>query len=64
VDEAQAAVCGVRAKVYQPDPARHRVYADLYRLYRQLHDAFGSSAWAGRLHNVMKELIRIRELQR
>ena len=40
------------------------VYAELYKLYRQLHDGFGAAAWSGSMANVMKELIAIRERQR
>lgn len=51
-------------RVYTPDPARQAVYAELYALYRTLHDAFGTSGWSGSLHHVMKDLIRLREKQR
>jgi len=61
---AQKALCGVRAKVYQPDPVARRVYDEMYALYRTLHDAFGSAEWSGRLARVMKDLIEIRERQR
>ena len=64
VPEAQAAVCGVREEVYEPDAANRAVYAELYGLYRQLHDAFGTAEWSGNMANVMKELISIRERQR
>jgi len=64
VHAAQAAVCGVRAKVYKPDPARHAVYGELYSLYRELHDAFGTAEWSGKVSHVMKHLIAIRERQR
>jgi L-ribulokinase len=37
-----------------------RVYAELYSLYRQLHDAFGTPNFAGKLDGVMKQLIAIR----
>jgi len=29
--------------------ANQRVYGELYRLYRRLHDAFGTREWSGRL---------------
>jgi L-ribulokinase len=64
VREAQASVCGVRAKVYKPNPANHAVYGELYGLYRELHDAFGTAAWSGKLQHTMKNLIAIRERQR
>jgi len=64
VPAAQDAVCGVRDTVYTPIAAHHDVYADLYHLYRDLHDAFGTAEWSGRLYHVMKDLIAIRERQR
>jgi L-ribulokinase len=64
VAEAQGALCGVRETVYTPDPERHAVYRELYALYRDLHDAFGTSAWSGKLNHVMKSLIAVRERQR
>ncbi len=61
---AQAAMCGVRESVYTPKPEDQAVYAQLYTLYRQLHDGFGAAGWSGKMYNVMKELIAIRERQR
>lgn len=64
VAEIQAKVTGTRGKVYQPNAESAAVYADLYALYRTLHDAFGTPEWNGRLHHVMKALLEIRERQR
>jgi len=64
VAEAQAAICGVRRKVYTPNRQNHEMYQGLYKLYRELHDAFGTTQWSGKLNHVMKELITIREQQR
>jgi L-ribulokinase len=61
---AQRAMGGLKAKVYQPDKQAHAVYSELYRLYRQLHDAFGTEQWEGKLYNVMKDLIAIRNRAR
>jgi L-ribulokinase len=57
---AQKAMTGLKPKIYQPDEAAHAVYRELYVLYRTLHDAFGTQAWNGTLHGVMKQLIDIR----
>ena len=38
-----------------------RWYKELYALYKQLHDAFGTKAWNGNLYGVMKKLIEIPE---
>lgn len=57
---AQKAMTGTKDVVYKPIAANAKVYAKLYALYRQLHDAFGVAESAPRLANVMKELIAIR----
>jgi L-ribulokinase len=57
---AQKAMTGLKPRVFKPNPKAHAVYRRLYKLYRQLHDAFGTPGWKGNLHGVMKELIEIR----
>ncbi len=64
VQEAQGKLSRVREKVYLPDPQRQAVYAEMYALYRTLHDAFGTKEWSGKLDQVMKQLIALREKQR
>ncbi|MEI6809188.1 MAG: ribulokinase [bacterium] len=64
VREIQSAVCGVRKTVYKPAPANRKVYAEMYVLYRELHDAFGTAKWCGTLSHVMKMMIELREKQR
>jgi L-ribulokinase len=61
VADAQRALCRLRETVYQPNPANHALYARLYGLYRQLHDAFGTLQWSGHLSHVMKELLNLRD---
>jgi len=63
VQEAQQAVTGI-SEVYQPDKTNHSVYRGMFKLYQQLHDAFGTSSWSGSLSLVMKDLIALRETQR
>ncbi|MFA9453053.1 MAG: ribulokinase [Candidatus Aminicenantaceae bacterium] len=63
VEEAQVAMTGTR-EVFEPNRQNHAVYNELYGLYRQLHDAFGTVDWSGSMANVMKDLIIIRERQR
>ena len=58
---AQAKMCGVKKKAFKPIAANHQVYQQLYKLYKQLHDAFGTSDWNGNLANVMKELLSIKD---
>ncbi len=64
VAQAQKALCGVRSKVFKPDPAAHKVYARMYSHYRALHDAFGTRDFGGKLDGVMKDMIALREEQR
>jgi L-ribulokinase len=61
---AQKAMSALKPKVYKPRPAAHKVYVKLYAVYRQLHDALGTTAWRGNLHNVMKDLLAIRNAAR
>ncbi len=63
-EAAQEAMCGIKPRSFRPDRERHRVYEKLYSLYVQLHDAFGTKTWSGNLHNVMKDLLAIRDRQR
>jgi len=59
--QAQAAMCGIKDVTYKPITENHKVYQKLYLLYGQLHDAFGVQDWSGKLANVMKDLLRIKE---
>ena len=59
--DAQAAMCGLKDITYKPIAKNHRNYQQLYDLYKQLHDAFGLQDWSGRLANVMKELLNIKD---
>ena len=61
--ELQSNVTAVREKVYYPIPENVAVYAELYTLYRTLHDAFGTSEWNGKVNHVMKQLLDIRARQ-
>jgi L-ribulokinase len=60
VAAAQRRMTGLKRRVFKPNAAAHRVYRQLYALYRRLHDAFGTTTWQGNLHGVMKELLAIR----
>jgi L-ribulokinase len=57
---AQKAMTGLKSRVFQPNPAAHAVYKELYSLYRKLHDAFGTRGANGDLYEVMKRLLEIR----
>jgi L-ribulokinase len=58
---AQKGMSGVKDITYKPKVENVKVYQQLYKLYLQLHDAFGIDADAGRLSNVMKDLLSIKE---
>jgi L-ribulokinase len=49
--------------VFRPDPRSVKVYAELYKLYKQLHDGFGGidRDKPSAMGNVMKDLIAIRD---
>jgi L-ribulokinase len=57
---AQKKMTGIKARVFKPNAKNHDIYKQLYALYRQLHDAFGTTSWQGNLHGVMKALLDIR----
>lgn len=61
VESAQKKMAGVKNVVYKPNRKTVAVYEKLYRLYCDLHDAFGLKNHPAVLGNVMKELIAIRQ---
>jgi len=58
---AQKAMTGLKPKIFRPDPRAHAIYRELYAVYKQLHDAFGTREAGGNLFGVMKKLIEIRD---
>jgi L-ribulokinase len=60
ITDAQQAMTGTD-KVFYPNEHNHEVYQQIYTLYRQMHDAFGTPEWSGSMYNVMKGLIDIRD---
>lgn len=61
VEEAQKAICRVKDKVYYPREEDRNIYNRLYKLYKELHDIFGTKEASYNLYHVMKELIEIRD---
>ncbi len=61
--ELQSKVTVIREKVYYPIAENVAIYAELYALYRTLHDAFGTAEWSGKINHVMKQLLDIRARQ-
>lgn len=62
--ELQKRCCRMREVVYTPIPENQQVYAEIYALYKTLHDAFGLPGAKSDLSGVMKDLIAIRQRQR
>ncbi len=60
-EKAQAKMCSLKSLSYKPDPKNHKVYQQLYKLYCQMHDAFGLKDHQDCLANVMKDLLNIKE---
>ncbi len=61
VASAQKKMTGVKKLVYRPKKASAAVYAELYGLYRKLHDAFGKTGGHPPVDEVMKDLVTIRD---
>ncbi|MBN1796086.1 MAG: ribulokinase [Sedimentisphaerales bacterium] len=59
--DAQKAMCGVKDTTFKPNPQNHKTYQKLYKLYKQLHDAFGINKETKIMANVMKDLLIIKE---
>jgi len=59
--DAQKAMCGVKDITYKPIKENQKVYSELYKLYKQLHDAFGLKGSSAGISNVMKDLLAIKE---
>ncbi len=64
VPSAQRAMTGTKKREFRPRAAAHKVYKELYVLWRKLHDAFGVRDWNGSLYDVMKRLLEIRNRAR
>ena len=60
---AQSVLTAIK-RTYEPDRKNHGIYQKIYALYSKAHDAFGTSDWSGNMHNIMKDLLEIRDQQR
>jgi L-ribulokinase len=58
------AMSGAANVVYDPQPANVAVYGKLYKLYVQLHDAFGVADHRAAMSNVRKDLLDLRDAVR
>lgn len=61
VEAAQELMTGVKETVYEPISENVAIYERLYKIYRTLHDAFGTRDFHGSLWGVMKDLVAIRD---
>ncbi|MFL3050673.1 MAG: ribulokinase [Candidatus Neomarinimicrobiota bacterium] len=60
---AQSVLTAIK-RTYEPDSKNHEIYQKIYTLYSKAHDAFGTRDWSGNMHNIMKDLLEIRDQQR
>jgi L-ribulokinase len=60
-EAAEQRMTSLAERRFAPQPAAHRVYDELYALYRELHDTFGGVAGPADLGGVMKHLLAVRE---
>jgi len=60
IDNAKDAMTGTN-KTYNPIPENHETYKEIYKLYKQLHDGFGTNNQQVSYYNVMKDLLNIRD---
>ncbi len=49
------------SRTYQPDGSNHATYSEIYTLYKQLHDSFGTREYTENLYHVMKTLLDIKD---
>ncbi len=59
--DAAANMTGVLDQKYVPNSGNSRIYDRLYKLYRRLHDIYGTRDYSDNLSDVMKELLAIRD---
>jgi L-ribulokinase len=58
--QAQATMCGIKETTFKPIAAHHKVYKQVYKLYRRLHDGFGIPGKVLGMSRVMKELLTLK----
>ncbi len=64
VPSAQSQMTGTKERVYEPQSEAAGTYEQLFRLYTQVHDAFGVADSSASLFPVMKKLLEIRNRAR
>ncbi|MBI9101680.1 MAG: ribulokinase [Spirochaetales bacterium] len=63
-ETAMKAMTGTLALTYIPNKKNKAVYDELFGLYKELHDAFGTESSGSDLYGVMKLLLEIKERTR
>ncbi len=63
IQQIQNKACKVKGKEYKPNMLEVKTYDKLYKLYSELHDAFGIKNNNSSLYNVMKELLSIKKMR-
>ncbi len=58
---AQKAMTSIKPIQYKPIPARRKTYEKIYRLYLEVHDAFGGVNKSADLSRIMKDLLAIKQ---
>ena len=61
VKKAQKNMCSTKKKIYYPDRKNLLIYKKLYKLYKDLHDSFGTKEYKENLYHVMKDLLQIKK---
>ena len=64
IQKIQSRVCRSKEKKYIPNPKSVENYAEIYKLYKQVHDSFGVEGKPIDLFNVMKKLLEIKKLKK
>ena len=62
-ETAQTKITRLKDASFKPNPAAQATYNELFKLYKELHDAFGGVS-EGDLCGVMKKLLSIKERAR
>jgi len=61
VKGAQKKICRYKKIVYKPKKGNKEIYDGLYRIYKDLHDTFGTKEKSKNLFYVMKGLLKIKQ---
>ena len=54
----------MKEREFVPIPENVRVYEKLFRMYKELHDIFGTKGYTANLYHIMKDLLDLRDAVR